>query len=1043
MIEIDFRINSLKKNKEKYDGKKIALYGIKDNAKRILEAFSDQNIVALLDEKSTGKYILGKLVISLEEAVILGIEVVIIAAEISSSIIVSKRILSFCRQNNITVLNMYGKNELDLQREILFSKSKYSTYSKEQLWKQIDKNEVICVQLTDVLCNLNAKSRKLFFELLEKRSNLENFAENRLQAEKMVSRAFSGLKDIYKCYETLVYPCEIDITELCNREEEFLIENMVPHSEMLDVVNVMISKGKKVCIISDLKISQQKVEILLNKLGIIGCTKIIQQNIEAKTFSNGALRCGMGSLFGHKTLYIGTEYDYNVVLAMSYDMEIALLKSPLEIMRDFSGRDICLENMSEQEIENHIQYVNKRINSPFVEDFDLRFGKKYILQKKNQWKMNEQLYEPIDTKNIGELPELIFPLAKQPKVSIIIPAYNQFSYTYNCLRSILKNTIGVEYEVILADDCSLDETKNIEQFVKNIKHIRNESNLLFLRNCNNAAKTANGEYILFLNNDTQVLFNWLAPMMRLMEEDLTVGMVGSKLIFPNGTLQEAGGIIWSDGQGANYGRGENPDLPEYCYVKEVDYLSGASIMIRKCLWQEIGGFDERFAPAYCEDSDLAMEVRRRGKKVMFQPASKVVHYEGISNGTDTNAGIKRFQIENQKKLQKKWHEILQEEHYLGVNDLFCARERKGKRKTVLFLSYALPKPDCDAGSVTVFNYLKLFLKRGYIVKFIASDFVNQKEYSFALEQMGIEVLCNEFYKQNLDEWVFANKKDIEIAFIHYPVCGDKFVELIKCAGIKIVYYGHDLHYLRKLREYELRKEEKDLQAAKAYYKMEKNMIEKADMVYYPSEEEVQIVKTEFGKDSVKAIPAYIFDKTKCGTVYEPEKRKGIMFIGGYNHSPNVDAVMWFTKEIYPQISPNGEIPFYIVGSHEPPELQNITAPGIIHKGYVTDNELAQLYSEIKMVVVPLRYGAGVKGKVIEAMYQGIPLVSTTVGIEGIQEAEEYITVADDATSFADKIRDFYFDDKYLYTASKNYEKLIEKYFLEDAVWNVIKEDFLV
>lgn len=226
---------------------------------------------------------------------------------------------------------------------------------------------------------------------------------------------------------------------------------------------------------------------------------------------------------------------------------------------------------------------------------------------------------------------LVFPRYAEAQVSIIIPVYNQWKFTYRCLFSILKHTNNIKYEIIIADDVSSDETLNISDAVKNIKVIRNEKNLGFLLNCNNAAKHAQGKYILFLNNDTQVQQNWLDTLVELVESDETIGMVGSKLIYPSGRLQEAGGIIWNDGSGWNFGRLDNPNKPEYNYIKEVDYISGASIMLSKKLWNEVGGFDERYIPAYFEDTDLAFEVRKHGYKVMFQPKSIVVHFEGVMN----------------------------------------------------------------------------------------------------------------------------------------------------------------------------------------------------------------------------------------------------------------------------------------------------------------------------------------------------------------------------------------------------------------------------
>lgn len=218
--------------------------------------------------------------------------------------------------------------------------------------------------------------------------------------------------------------------------------------------------------------------------------------------------------------------------------------------------------------------------------------------------------------NIKDYSKLVFKYFKNPLVSIIIPVYNQFEYTYSCLRSILKNSGDIEYEVIIADDCSTDFTKDITKVVEGANVKKAPTNLKFLLNCNNAAKSARGQYILFLNNDTQVQKDWLKHLVDLIESDSNIGMVGSKLVYPDGLLQEAGGIVWKDGSAWNYGNRQDGNASEYNYVKEVDYISGAAIMIRHSLWDELGGFDESFIPAYYEDTDLAFQVRRAGYKVL-------------------------------------------------------------------------------------------------------------------------------------------------------------------------------------------------------------------------------------------------------------------------------------------------------------------------------------------------------------------------------------------------------------------------------------------
>lgn len=257
-------------------------------------------------------------------------------------------------------------------------------------------------------------------------------------------------------------------------------------------------------------------------------------------------------------------------------------------------------------------------------------------------------------------------------------------------RSFIKNSGEISYEILIGNDCSTDLTTRIAEIIPGVKCVTNEKNLRFVLNCKNAAKYAKGTYLLFLNNDTQVQPNWLEPLVSLIESADDIGMVGSKLVYPDGTLQEAGGILWRDGSAWNYGNRQDSALPEFNYVKEADYISGASIMLPRALWEEIGGFDERFVPAYCEDSDLAFTIRKMGYRVMFQPQSVVVHFEGVSNGTDTSSGQKKYQVVNSQKFYEKWKDVLEAEHFENGQNVFQARDRSRGKKTVLVVDHYIP-----------------------------------------------------------------------------------------------------------------------------------------------------------------------------------------------------------------------------------------------------------------------------------------------------------------------------------------------------------------
>lgn len=646
-------------------------------------------------------------------------------------------------------------------------------------------------------------------------------------------------------------------------------------------------------------------------------------------------------------------------------------------------------------------------------------------------------------KKIEDYEIISFVECQAPKVSIIIPVYNEFDYTYQCLKSIKKNSKAVDYEVIIADDCSTDITKDIKMIVNNIAVVRTDDNLRFLRNCNNAAKHAKGKYILFLNNDTQVQEDWLRPLVELLETDNTIGMVGSKLVYPDGYLQEAGGILWNDGSAWNYGNRQNPNDSEFNYVREVDYISGASIMIRASLWEEIGGFDDRFAPAYCEDSDIAFEIRKRGYKVVYQPKSVVVHFEGISNGTDTSSGQKQYQVLNQQKFMEKWGEELQQNHFANGTNVLVARDRSKNIPHVLVIDHYVPQYDKDAGSKTTYMYLKMLLKKGYHVTFLGDNFYQHEPYTTELQQMGICVLYGLKYAENWKDWMIENLQYYDVIYLNRPHITVKYIDFIKeniNTRTKVIYYGHDLHFLRIKREYELTKNEDTLNESNKWREQELNIMRKADVTYYPSQVEIDAIREIDNSIKVKAITAYVYEDFPS-IEYNPDEREGLLFVGGFGHDPNLDAVLWFLENIFPKVYERIKVPFYIVGSKAPKAITECKVPGVVSKGFVTEEELATLYKKCRVVVVPLRYGAGVKGKVVEALYNGVPIVTTDVGAEGINGVENVVRVVNSAEEMIDSICNLYLDKSSLCKMATSSYEFVKQQFGLEAAWKIIKEDF--
>jgi|GEM_PF-585303 len=605
---------------------------------------------------------------------------------------------------------------------------------------------------------------------------------------------------------------------------------------------------------------------------------------------------------------------------------------------------------------------------------------------------------------------LNFPMVHEPLVSIVIPVYNQFDFTYKCLKSILENTDTVTYEIIIADDVSNDETINLASYAKNITIVRNKKNLGFLLNCNHAAKCAKGQYIHFLNNDTQVQKEWLSSLVVLMQSNEKIGMVGSKLVYPDGRLQEAGGIIWKDASGWNYGRLDDPMKPEYNYVKEVDYISGASIMIKKSLWDEIGGFDKRYVPAYYEDADLAFEVRKRNYQVVYEPKSVVVHFEGISNGTDTQSGIKHYQVKNHEKFFKKWQAVLEQEHFDNATNVFLARDRSHNRAHLLFIDHYLPHYDCDAGSKATYQYLKGFVKNGINVKFLGDNFYDYpgKPYKRALESLGIEVLQGVYYRDNWQAWLKEYADQFDYFIVSRPHIAIKYIDLIKqYSHAKIIYFGVDLHYLREEREYSVKKDEALLHHAAQSKKLELSVMRNVDMSIFYSNIEVDELHKEDPSIHASCAPLYIFDTFKSPT-YDAKKRCNFMFVGGFVHAPNVDAMQWFIAEIWPSVQANySDAKLFILGSNPPKSILNLASDNIIVTGFVSDETLEEYFQQCRLLVAPLRFGAGIKGKIVQSLYEGLPVVTTSIGSEGLMDADHCMVVSDTAEEMANKIIHLY------------------------------------
>jgi GT2 family glycosyltransferase len=628
------------------------------------------------------------------------------------------------------------------------------------------------------------------------------------------------------------------------------------------------------------------------------------------------------------------------------------------------------------------------------------------------------------------------PTALTPQVSIVIPVYNKIDYTVACLRSLVEHANTTPFEVIVVDDCSQDATAERLAQIQGVRVVRNAKNLGFVGSCNAGAKAALGDYVLFLNNDTVVTTGWLEALLHCFAEEPAAGLVGAKLVYPDGRLQEAGGIVFRDGSGWNYGRFDDPSDPAYEFRREADYCSGAAILLRRDFFQQLGGFDTRYAPAYYEDTDLAFATRAAGKKVFFEPRSRVIHFEGITAGTDLGAGMKQYQVVNKQKFLEKWkNELLQQPAPIDSARLAPAAANFRLSKRVLIIDSYTPTPDQDSGSLRMVNLMRLLHGLGYRISFLPDNHANAGKYTEALQALGVEALYHP-YVADPAGWLRAHGSTLDVVILSRHYVANNYVALVRLYApqAKLIFDTVDLHYLREERTAAMQNRPDLARAAMATKASELELMRESDLTLVVSPVEQAILAREVPGARVEVL-SNVHEIYGCRKAFA--ERHDLVFVGGFQHPPNIDAVQWFVREVAPLLRKSApEIQFHIVGSKAPPDVLNLAGPGVIVDGYVED--IAPFMDNCRLSVAPLRVGAGVKGKVNMAMSYGLPVVASSVAVEGMHVragadvSDPDVLVADSPQDFAAAILRAYNDEALWNTLSRNGLENVRAHFSFDA-----------
>ena len=488
--------------------------------------------------------------------------------------------------------------------------------------------------------------------------------------------------------------------------------------------------------------------------------------------------------------------------------------------------------------------------------------------------------------------------AVAPDVSIVIPVHGQLAYTLNCLHSLRGHATRHSAEIVVVDDASPDATAEVVARIDGIVVRRNAENLGFLRSCNDAVASARGRVVVLLNNDTRVLPDWLDALLDGLAELPRAALVGSKLLYPDGALQEAGAIVWRDGSAWNYGRNDDPNRPQYCHAREADYVSAASVAIPRELWRELGGFDATFVPAYCEDSDLCLRIRASGRAVWYQPLSRVIHYEGRTSGTDIASGVKAHQRINAAKLFLRWRETLTSHRANGEAPYF-ERERDVRRRA-LIVDATTPTPKQDAGSVTTTQTLHLFRDIGYKPHFVPQDnFLFLPDHTPALQAMGVECGYSP-YESDFPAYIRRYGALFDAVLVYRVPVLEQVLEALRrfAPQAPVLFHTMDLHFLRLEREAAIAGTAAAREAAARMKAKELDLIRRVDCTITHSTFERDLLAAA-APDAPVVVWPFMFEFH--GTAVGFADRRDFVFLGGYRHGPNVDAVRFFAEQVLPLI----------------------------------------------------------------------------------------------------------------------------------------------
>ncbi len=599
---------------------------------------------------------------------------------------------------------------------------------------------------------------------------------------------------------------------------------------------------------------------------------------------------------------------------------------------------------------------------------------------------------------LAEERHLEFPRCDRPAVSVVVVLFNQAHLSLTCIESLLERA-DVPFELVVVDNGSRDATRRLLGRLRNARILRNRRNLGFVRAVNQAAAAATGECLLLLNNDATLEAGCMSAALAALRSAADVGAVGGRILMLDGRLQEAGCIVWRDGACLGYGRGERPDAPEFMFRRDVDYCSGAFLMLRRELFLELGGFDEAFAPAYYEDSDFCLRLGARGLRTVYEPRAAVTHFEFASSGGMGKAV--RLQERHRGLLLERHRDALDRQPENDPANVLRARTANAF-DNVLVIDDRVPTPSLGAGYPRSALMLNLMSEMELNVTFYPLVFPECPwDDAYAALAPSIEVMLGRgrdglrgFLDERRGHYRHIVVSRVEnMAFAGGVIAAEP--SLIK--GASLIYDAEAVVARREAMRLRLRGEEIDERREREMIDAELRRARAADVTVAVSEEEAGL----FRRAGVRDTRVLGHAVAPAPTPKAFEERAGMLFVGALRdeESPNIDSLLWFAAHVLPLL--RKEIPgitLHVVGDRGAPSLSLLEQDGIRFAGRV---ETIREYDDCRVFIAPTRFAAGIPHKLHEAAARGLPAVATPLlaGQLGWRDGVELLT-AEDADAFA-------------------------------------------